>query len=456
MPDKAGARPRPLLARIGPGLITACVVIGPGSILTSSKVGAASGYSMSWVVVVAVACMLVYMQLGAKLGVATSGTTGDVIRDRAGRWLAVAIGASVFFIASAFQFGNNLGVQSAFAVYLPGRWATAVMVAFNGLSIAFLFGFRNLYRAVERMMMVFVGVMLVSFAANLWAAGPNVKALLYGFIPRIAGSRDDLAVLGLIGTTFVVTAAYFQSYLVRQKGWDVDSMRDGMIDARIGAVVMAGITLMIMTTAGTVLHGRELRGVGDVAQQLEPLFGRFGQALFCLGLFSAAYSSFLVNSMIGGFILADGLGWGRTKDDRASRFFTAAVLVVGMLVALAAIATGSAPVPAIVAAQAVTVVLSPLIAGLLWYLTSSRTVMGALRNGPITHVLAGVGFVLLLAIAAYTATVKIPQRWRAWQAPARPSARLGAPGGPVTMTGAPVGHASGPSEYRGRHTSLRP
>ena len=29
---------------IGPGLITACVVIGPGSILSSSKVGAGQGY----------------------------------------------------------------------------------------------------------------------------------------------------------------------------------------------------------------------------------------------------------------------------------------------------------------------------------------------------------------------------------------------------------------------------
>ena len=38
---------------IGPGIITACVVIGPGSILTSNKIGASNEYSMIWVVVVA-------------------------------------------------------------------------------------------------------------------------------------------------------------------------------------------------------------------------------------------------------------------------------------------------------------------------------------------------------------------------------------------------------------------
>ncbi len=54
--------------RIGPGLITACVVIGPGSIMTSSTVGANKGYSMLWIVVVSVVFMLAYMTMGAKLG----------------------------------------------------------------------------------------------------------------------------------------------------------------------------------------------------------------------------------------------------------------------------------------------------------------------------------------------------------------------------------------------------
>ena len=103
--------------RVGPGLITACVVIGPGSILTSSRVGAAYGYHMSWVVVMSVCFMLVYMTLGAKLGVVSDQSIGDLVSERAGRWLAALIGVGVFFISAAFQFGNNLGVLSAFKEY---------------------------------------------------------------------------------------------------------------------------------------------------------------------------------------------------------------------------------------------------------------------------------------------------------------------------------------------------
>ncbi len=402
-------RERRWYRRIGPGLITACVVIGPGSILTSSNVGAQNGYSMFWVVLVAVAFMLVYMSLGAKLGVVTRQSTGTLVALRAGRPLAVLIGLSVFFISAAFQFGNNLGVHSAFVTYVRFDY---VVVLFNALSIAFLFSFRNLYKALERLMMLFVGLMLVSFALNLgfalWQAPPAPSEVVAGLVPS-RGVLTDLSVLGLVGTTFVISAAYFQSYLVQQKGWNVEQLRDGLLDARIGSIVMALITLMIMGTAATVLRGHTLQNVGDVAQQLRPLFGEKGQALFCLGLFSAAYSSFLINSMIGGFILADGLGLGSKPTDLWPRIFTVTVLLAGMSVALYIILTGWKPLPAIIAAQAVTVIAAPLVAGSLWWLTSRREIMGPLCNRPTTNVLAGIGFLLLLAIAAYTAAVVIPQ-----------------------------------------------
>ncbi len=423
-PQSQGQRPpsRRWYHRIGPGLITACVVIGPGSILTSSQVGARNGYSMCWVVLVSVVFMLVYMTLGAKLGVATSQSTGQLLARHVGRPLAILIGLSIFFISAAFQFGNNLGVHSAFATYVDFNLS---IVLFNAVSIAFLFSFKNLYRALERLMMMLVALMLVSFALNLglalWQAPPRAVDVLSGFVPR-QGMLIDLSVLGLVGTTFVVSAAYFQPYLVQQKGWNVDQLRDGLIDARVGSIIMALITLMIIGTAGTVLKGHSLNSVSDVAQQLKPLFGEKGQALFCLGLFSAAYSSFLVNSMVGGFILADGLGLGSKPTDAWPRIFTVAVLLTGMSVALYSIMTGWKPLPAIIAAQAVTVIAAPLVAGALWWLTARRDIMGELRNRFVTNVLAAVGFLLLLAMAAYTATVVIPRKvdqYRQQQEPLR-------------------------------------
>ena len=268
-------------------------------------------------------------------------------------------------------------------------------------------------------MMVFVGIMLIAFAVNLGFSGPRLGELFSGFVPT-KGAFGDLSVLGLIGTTFVTTAAFYQSYLVRQKGWGSDDLNAGMIDVRVGASIMALITLMLMFTPATMFHPayqhqqivtfpevghpfldatsqkeadaqvdamdsenlsvlaldlpgeskeyKELhselrdswyvvpkseidlansglpadrqatfakRGFTDLTEvgfALKPLFGGFGPPLFFLGVFAAAYSSFLVNSMIGGFLLADGFFLNATSNDRLARRFTAAILVIGWLV----------------------------------------------------------------------------------------------------------------------------
>ena len=56
----------------------------------------------------------------------------------------------------------------------------------------------------------------------------------------------------LVGTTFVISAAFYQSYLVRFRGWKTDQLRAGLVDARFGAVIMMVLTLMIITTAAAV------------------------------------------------------------------------------------------------------------------------------------------------------------------------------------------------------------
>jgi manganese transport protein len=433
--DRPGSPSRAWYRLIGPGLITACVVIGPGSILTSSKVGAANGYSMAWVVVLACAFMLIYMTLGARLGVTANESPADLVTRRAGRWLAVVIGLGVFFISAAFQFGNNLGVASAFEIFIgddkPWLLGT-IVVLFNAMTISFLFVFKNLYKAVERLMMVFVALMLTAFCINLLFAQPDWGELLLGFIPEFLRGVEakegepllDLSVLALIGTTFVITAAYFQAYLVRQKGWTHHELKEGARDTRVGAVIMCVITLMIMLTAATQFHDfttgekkLELISVAQVARQLEPTLGADAKWLFALGVFSAAYSSFLVNSMIGGFILADGFGLGSKPEDLWPRLLTTLVLLSGMGVALFGISTGVSLVPAIIAAQAVTVLAAPLMAGALFWLTNRKDVMGRDTNNLPRNIGAGLGFALLLAMAGYTALVSIPKKFDEWRNP---------------------------------------
>ncbi|MEZ6059798.1 MAG: divalent metal cation transporter [Planctomycetaceae bacterium] len=422
---------RPWYTRIGPGLITACVVIGPGSIMTSSKVGVSQGYAMLWVVAASVLFMLVYMTLGAKLGAVAAQAPGDLIRMKAGRWLAMLVGLGVFFISAAYQSGNNIGVAAAFAAFVDSKWVvTGLVIAFNVLAIAFLFAFRDLYRWLERLMAVFVGLMLVSFAINLIRLQPDPIAMLKGFIPSLGpsgqtpggvdASGEALAVLGLVGTTLVITAAFYQAYLVRQKGWKAEDLKHGLMDARVGSVIMFLITVMLMSTAAAGLPrdgSAPLNDPADVAKALEATFGPSAKVIFCVGLFSAAYSSFLVNSMIGGFMAADGLGLGSRPDQLGPRMLTTVALLTGMAVGVAVLAFDFDRTPTIIAAQAVTVIAAPLVAGVLLWLTSSRDIMGDHVNGPIATSLGTVGLLILIAMAAKIAFKDLPAQIDKYRTP---------------------------------------
>lgn len=396
---------------IGPALITASVVLGPGSILTSSKVGADFGFGMVWVLILAAGMMIVYTTLGARLGVVASATPCDLITERAGRWLAFIIGGSLFFVATAFQFGNNLGVHSAIATLAESdHWlVTYNVVLFNAASIAFIFAFKDLYRIIERFLMILVGLMIVAFAANLiWALVSQAQpASGTTTAPSWAGWDILTPVFGMVGTTFSVGGAFYQAYLVRQKGWTEKDLPQGMVDARVGITVLGLITLMIMATSALVLRGANLTNLGDVANQLTPLFGTWGKVLFCAGLFAAAFSSFIVNAMIGGSLLADGMGLGGYMRDIWPKVFTTLSLLIGMVVALYIILTKQKPVGAIITAQAVTVIANPLMAGALLWLTNRRDVMGNRTNSLTLNLLGALGFILVLAVAVFVLVVKV-------------------------------------------------
>jgi manganese transport protein len=411
------------LRSIGPALIVASVVVGPGSILTSSQVGTDFGYSMIWVLALACVLMLGMTALSARLGGSLSGSLCDEIRARSGPALAILAGACVFLVTTCFQFSNNLGVLAGLEpiAALGTGTRTAILLLVNGLIIAALFGFKQLYRPIERIMLVLIALMVIGFAGNLLLASPSFLAVLGGLVPSLPiespsellpyRTADGLAdaffpVQALIGTTFSIAGAFYVSYLVKKKGWTAADWKKGFTDSAIGIVVLGLISLMIMVTAASVLHGKiagtELRGAADVARQLEPLFGSSATILFSLGLFAGAFSSFLVNALIGGTLLSDGLGLGSDMDGRWPKVFTVLSLMVGMGVALAIQLMGLRPINLIIFAQSLTVLGNPVLAGILLWLAIRHRADGA--SAPIWMKLAaGAGFLLVLFLAVRTA-----------------------------------------------------
>ena len=398
---------------IGPALITACVVFGPGSLLISSNVGAKHGYELLWLLIMTGVLMGTYMTMAARIGVVGGATPCTLVARRLNRVFAAVIGVNLCLVCGTFQFSNNLAVVAAAQALVPKVDARWVLLGFNGVIIIFLFAARQIYRILERTMKVMVGLMLVCFVFNLIVAGPSLFAVIRGFIPswpedlslgipkKIDGTIHDPMILiaSLLGTTFSVAAAFYQGNLVREKGWTIKEYTRGIGDSIAGVAVLTGISAIILVTAATVIPGEPAENIGTLALSLRPLLGGIAHAFFCIGLLAVAMNPFLINAMIGGSILADGIGQPAKFADRWPRRFTVVVLLVGMLVAMLALRTGEKPVNLIIFGQALTVVGNPLMAATMLWLANQKDIMGERRNKLVLNILGGLGFLVVLLMA---------------------------------------------------------
>lgn len=417
------SRIRTFLRSIGPALIVASVVVGPGSILTSSQVGTSFGYSMVWVLALACLLMLGMTALSARIGVSISGSLCDEIRARSGAPLAILAGVCVFLICTCFQFTNNLGVLAGLEPFaaLSANVKVGILVAGNLFVIAALFGFQRLYRPMEKLVVTMVALMIIGFAGNLLLSQPSVISIIAGLWPTMPIetigelfpqmidkdlSDPFMPVQGLIGTTFSIAGAFYLAYLVQKKGWTVTDWKKGFTDSAVGIVALGVISLMIMVTAAAVLHGKiagdELQSANDVALALKPLFGQAAVVLFSLGLFAGAFSSFLVNALIGGTLLSDGLGLGSDMDTRWPKIFTVVSLLTGLGVACYIQVMDFKPVPVIVFAQSLTVLGNPVLAGILVWLSRKRRPDGERMAPAWMTTAAFIGFLLVVFLAVRT------------------------------------------------------
>lgn len=393
-------------------MVVAAVVLGPGSILTSSKVGAGFG-GMGVPVVIAAAIMMIGMvALAARIGVSYQGSTCDELASRLGRPLAIVVGLILFLVVALFQSSNNLAMVAGLSPLIEmmnggkavGTNGQILLLLFNAVLIGVLYLMRELYRSVEKLMKFLIGVMVVAFLFNFLVVYLTPRSFEFT-APKDTG--DLFALIGLIGTTFSVGGAFYQSYLVKEKGWGISDAKRGLFDTVVSISVLGLVTVVILLTSMRVFHGRpdqpELTSVDQVARQLEPLFGSWATVIFSVGIVAAAFSSFLVNAMIGGTVMSDSLGKGSRLGKGWPIHLTSVALLTGMGVAMLSLTQSGSTVTLITFAQALTVVGNPALGATLLYLGTRPELVGARRIPRWILALASVGFLISCVVAVRTA-----------------------------------------------------
>lgn len=383
------------LSSLGPGIITAALVFGPGSLTITSKLGALFGYRLLWVIIVAIFFMVIFTEMGARVGITTNASLLTIIKNKWSKAASITIGIGIFLITASFQAGNTIGASLAFAELFDHAIEPWIIV-FTLLAIFLLF-FRSFYKILEKIMITLVGLMLTSFFITLILARPKLSYLAEGFIPAIPEGAEILSI-ALIASSFSLVGAFYQSYLVKEKGWKIEEIKQGKRESVAGIIILGIISSFILINAAAILYpqGIQVNSATDMGLALEPLYGNVATVIFMLGLFGAAFSSLIGNATIGGSLLSDAFSLGNQLELKVVRVMILLVMVIGATIALI---FGRLPLELIIFAQAITIIIAPLIGIALFFIANDRGTMGHQKNNRWQNIAGIMGLSLLIFLA---------------------------------------------------------
>jgi len=393
--EKVGLKRK--LKNIGPGLILAAATIGPGSVVTASVNGAKFGYTLIWVVIVAVIIRTLYSRAFYGSSLVLKMPTIEAIRKLYGSKLAILTGITCIMGSIAFQIGNFAGTGTGAELLLPvipwKYWGLIMTV----IAIWLIYS-KNVYNLIEMVMKVIVAVMVVTFAVTLFAAGgPSAVGMAQGVLPIIP-EGSLVTVLALVSSTISITGMAYGTYLGREKKWTTDDITNGTIKWDIGVSVasIGLITLMIMLTGAVVLNpqGITIANISDLINAVIPIIGWAGKYLLGVGFFGAAVSSMIVNSQVGSTLLLSSLGKSAHMNSKEARLLSTGILLFGCAIGFI---VGKTPANLLIAANACTIINAPLL-GLFGILLATRKEMGQYKMGKASIITLIVCYVAILMI----------------------------------------------------------
>ena len=388
----------------GPAFVAAVAYVDPGNVATNVTAGAAYGYALVWVVVLASVMAIPVQYVSARIGIAAGRSLPEACRERMGRPARRAMWVQAEIVAMATDvaefLGAAVGLQLLFGIgLLPSGLITAV-VSFGVLALQ-----RRGHRPFEIAVVAFLTVVVAGFAYQLVAVGLDVPAAVAGLVPTLPGPVPGmgpgvpsalLIAVGIVGATVMPHAIYVHSALtaVRVRGMGPSGrtrlMRFQRVEV-VGALTVAGLVnlSMLLVAAGAFagVGGPVVDSLAVAHDRLGQLVGgtaalAFAAALLASGLSSAAVGTYSGQVVMEGFV-----------DVRLPLLVRRAVT---MIPALALLTLGTDPTAALVGSQ---VVLSFGIPFALWALVRvgrDRSLLGPDAIGPgLTAVLSAVAAVVV-------------------------------------------------------------
>jgi NRAMP (natural resistance-associated macrophage protein)-like metal ion transporter len=395
-----------LLAVVGPGLLAGLSDDDPAGIATYSILGAKYGYELLWVLTLSTVALVVFHELGVRLGIVTGKGLLTLVRERYGQRSAHVVLAALVLANTGTLCAEFAGVAAGMQLLGGMSRYLSVPLAAIGVSMLVL---RESFRHVEHFLLALSSVFVAYVISGILAHpdwGAAAKGLL---VPSLPLNREAVLVaVATIGTTLAPWGlAFIQSYAV-DKRLQVKDLVYERVDVITGAVLTGVIGFFVVIACAATLHvqGIDVNDASDAARALEPLAGNTAATLFGLGFLGAALLAAAIVPLSTAYSVSETLGRKADLNDSfgEARSFYLSYAAVVTVAAVLVLIPGAPLIPILFLSQALNAVLLLVLLPFMRSLGRDRELMGdhALgRRGRLATgiALAGVAIsVLTLAV----------------------------------------------------------
>ncbi|MBC7000560.1 divalent metal cation transporter [Cytophaga sp. FL35] len=393
-----------LVLAFGPGIFAIGYTIGTGSVTSMIVAGSTYGMQLLWVLLLSCIFSGILMYAYGNYALLTGETGLFAFKKhlKYGKVIAVLIIIGIGFgqwnsLMGIMGISSNI-IYEIFAIYFPEvasfKYEMVIGIAVVVTAIFYALLLVGKYTFFEKILVIFVTIMGVSFLISLFMVYPLPKDVIMGLvpsIPQVPGGK--MLVAAFVGTTMASATFLSRPLFVKGKGWNSSHLQEQKKDAIVAAILVFLISAAIMAVATGALYysGKPVTQVLDMVNTLEPVAGKFALTLFFFGTLSAGLSSIFPILLIVPILIGD---YQSGELDTSSKQFKG-ITAIACLFALIVPIFGSNPVEMQILSQVFNVFVLPLVIVGILILINKKELM----KGHQTPKIINLGLLLALVFA---------------------------------------------------------
>ncbi|MBD0851731.1 Nramp family divalent metal transporter [Maribacter arenosus] len=385
-----------IILAFGPGIFAIGYTIGTGSVTSMIVAGSTYGMQLLWVLLISCLFSGLLMYVYGNYALITGETALYAFKRhiKGGHILAILIIIGISFgqwnsLMGILGISANI-IYEIFAIYFPNvvgyKYETVLIVAIVVIATMYAFLMVGKYTFFEKILVIFVTIMGLSFIVSLFMVYPLPMEVVQGLVPSIPKVEGgQMMVAAFVGTTMAAATFLSRPLFVQGKGWTIKNRGQQKRDAITAAILVFIISGSVMAVAsGALFHqGLPVTEVLDMVNTLEPIAGKFALTLFFFGTLSAGLSSIFPCLLIAPILLADYQSGELDTNSRQFRIITAIACLFALIVPV----FGANPIEMQIVSQVFNVFVLPIVIIGIMLLINNKGIM----KGHKTNILINIG-----------------------------------------------------------------